>query len=75
MTANRGTDAMSKDIGQAAKELEKNLDKMSLEEGSEEDDVPIFTAELAKMKAEALGQTYEEDEEMDDDGEEVNNRD
>jgi hypothetical protein len=47
---------MSKDIGQAAKELEKNLEIMSLDDNSsEEDDVPIFTAELAKMKAEALG--------------------
>ena len=50
---------MTKDIGQAAKELEKNLENMSIEDNSsDEDDVPIFTAELAKMKAEALGQTY-----------------
>lgn len=60
----KGTDAMKKDIGQAAKELEKNLDKMSLEDDSD-DDVPIFTAELAKMKAEARGEKYVEDEVMD----------
>ena len=68
----KGTDAMKKDIGKAAKELEQNLEKMSIEDNSEDDDVPIFTAELAKMKAEARGEKYVEDEAMDesDDGEE-----
>ena len=47
---------MKKDIGEAAKELEKNLEKMSIDyDESDEEDIPIFTAELAKMKAEALG--------------------
>lgn len=68
---------MTKDIGQAAKELQKNLDRMSLDGSSEDEyDAPIFTAELAKMKAEAMGQKYDDDEEMEnEDGEEVNNRD
>ena len=43
---------MKKDIGHAAKELEKQLDKMDIDEEDPEDDhVPIFTTELAKMKA------------------------
>lgn len=37
---------------------------MSLEDGSDDEDVPIFTAELAKMKAEAMGQKYEGDEDQ-----------
>jgi periodic tryptophan protein 1 len=65
---------MKKDIGTAAKELEKKMDEMEIgEEDDEDDDIPIFTAELAKMKAEAKGEKYEiSDEDMD---EEVNNRD
>ena len=63
----KGSDAMTKDIGDAAKELEKNFDKMSVEDNnSEEEDAPIFTHELAKMKAEALGETFEDDEDMED---------
>ena len=64
----RGTDAMKKDIGHAAKELEKQLDKMDIddEDDEEDDHVPIFTTELAKMKAEALGEAFHDsqDEEM-----------
>ena len=67
----RGSNAMQKDIGDAAKELEMNLEKMSIDdEESYEDDIPIFTAELAKMKAEALGEKFKdegEDQEMDED--------
>lgn len=64
-----GSDAMQKDIGEAARDLEKNLEKMSLgdDESDEELDAPVFTHELAKMKAEAMGDKYEdEDEEMND---------
>jgi periodic tryptophan protein 1 len=64
-----GSDAMQKDIGEAARDLEKNLDNMSLgdDDSDEELDAPVFTHELAKMKAEAMGDTFqEEDEEMDD---------
>jgi len=70
----RGEEIGAKDIGQAAKELEKNMDKMSLDEGEDdddagdgEDDTPIFTAELAKMKAQALGQEFTETEDADED--------
>lgn len=64
-----GSDAMQKDIGEAARDLEKNLDKMSLgdNDSEEELDAPVFTHELAKMKAQAMGEKFEqEDEEMDD---------
>jgi|688.fasta_scaffold770609_2 hypothetical protein len=55
-----GSDAMQKDIGEAARDLEKNLDKMSLgdDDSDEELDAPVFTHELAKMKAEAMGDTF-----------------
>jgi len=50
------------------------MDKMSLDEGEDdddagdgEDDTPIFTAELAKMKAQALGQEFTETDDADED--------
>lgn len=56
-----GSDAMQKDIGEAARDLEKNLDNMSLgdDDSDEELDAPVFTHELAKMKAEAMGDTFQ----------------
>lgn len=45
----------SKDINQVAKELEGEIDKMDLEDDDSEGDAPIFTPELAKLKAKELG--------------------
>ena len=44
--------AKGKEIGEAVKEMEKEIDKMDLGEDSDSDDnAPIFTPELAKLKA------------------------
>ena len=42
------------------------MDSIDIDSDNDQDEeVPIFTAELAKMKAEAMGQTYNmSDEEM-----------
>lgn len=46
----RGADIGSKDVGSAAKQIEKGLEAMDLEDDEEDDDLPIFTPELAKLK-------------------------
>lgn len=44
--------AKGKEIGEAVKEMEKEIEKMDLGEDSDSDDnAPIFTPELAKLKA------------------------
>ena len=62
-------------MGQAAKDVEKNLGKMDLEGYEEEDiqnDAPIFTPELANMLKKEKGQVVEssDDENMDSQDEE-----
>jgi len=38
-----------------AKDIEKKMDDVDLEDDSEGDDVPIFTPELAKLRAKERG--------------------
>ena len=57
----------SKDIGQVAQDLAKNMEEMQLEnpeddEDSEIDDAPIFTPELARLKAREAGKELPADE-------------
>jgi hypothetical protein len=42
-------------MSKVAKELEGEIDKMDLEEEDSEGDAPIFTPELAKLKAKEKG--------------------
>jgi len=49
-----------------AKEIEKNLAGMDLDEYDDDDDVPVFTAELAGIKDKEMG--IEDDNDEDDDG-------
>ena len=69
----------NEDIGKVAKQLTENLEKMSIESNDEDEelDAPIFTPELAQLKAKELGQKYdvgagddeeESDQDMDDEG-------
>jgi len=43
------------DLGAAKKEMEANLDMVDEEESDEDDHVPIFTSELANLKAKEMG--------------------
>ena len=50
----RGENLAGKDIGQVAKTLEKKLDDADEDDDDDEldiDDAPIFTPELARLKA------------------------
>lgn len=66
----------NEDIGKVAQKLTENMEKMDLDSDDEDDAMPIFTPELAAMKAKEQGKTYEagndgeeDDEDMDaDDG-------
>jgi len=65
----RGADIGTKDVAAAAKEIEKNLDDMNLDEEPEDDgdDLPVFTPELARLKAKELGQVVESEDQHDED--------
>jgi hypothetical protein len=55
------------DMGHTAKKLEENMEFLDLGDDDDEDDGPIFTPELAKLKAEAAGKKHEmDDDEMED---------
>lgn len=57
-----------KDLGKLAKQVEENLEQMEIDGESEDDglDAPIFTPELAALKAKETGQEYiDDDENMD----------
>jgi hypothetical protein len=71
-------DIGSQDIGQVAQKLAENLDEMDLDQVNSdgEDNMPIFTPELARLKAKEKGEAFDEpaadgDDQMDaDEGEE-----
>jgi len=65
----KGADIGTKDVAAAAKEIEKNLDDMNLDEEPEDDgdDLPVFTPELARLKAKELGQVVESEDQHDED--------
>ena len=82
---NRGENVGGMGIGQAAAAMADNLEAMAMDEGDEEedDDMPIFTPELAALKAKEKGNAApaNDDEDLDDeamdesdDGEKANNR-
>ena len=50
---------MNEDIGKVAAKLTENLEKMDIGSDDEEDDMPIFTPELAAMKAKEQGKAYD----------------
>ena len=55
----RSVDIGGKDIGSAAAAMTEKLDAMDLDEGddsNEADEAPIFTPELARLKAKEKGQ-------------------
>ena len=56
-----------KDLSKLTKQVEENLEQMDIDGDSEDDglDAPIFTPELAALKAKETGQEYFDDEEMD----------
>ena len=66
----------NEDIGKVAQKLTENLGKMDIESDDEDDDMPIFTPELAELKAKEQGKTYDagdlddEDNQSDEDMEE-----
>lgn len=45
------------DLAAAKKEMEANLDMVDEDESDEDDHVPIFTSELAKLKEKELGKS------------------
>ena len=53
----------NQEIGKVAQQLTENLEKMSIESNGEDEDedldAPIFTPELAQLKAKELGQKYD----------------
>ena len=50
----------NEDIGTVAQQLTKNMEQMDLESDEDSaDDAPIFTPELAALKAKEKGQKYE----------------
>ena len=84
---NRGQNLAGKGIGQAAKAIEKNMmtdeaaaaHQNDSSESDDADDAPIFTPELARLKAKEAGKELppsdnddeNDDAEMDDDDEEA----
>ena len=67
----KGKDAKSVDLAKAKAEIEENMDMMEDDSESDEDDkMPIFTSELAKLKEKELGQANKQpktDEELGED--------
>lgn len=58
-------DKNSKEIGKITKQVEEDLANMDLDSDSEEVDVPIFTPELARLKAKETGADFDDaDEQM-----------
>lgn len=61
------------EMGKITKQVEEDLANMELDSDSEEVDVPIFTSELARLKAKETGQDFDDaDELMEEGAEDVN---
>lgn len=70
----RGTKIAGKEIGQAAKDVEANLDNMDIECYEEDEianDAPIFTPELAKMLKKEKGHAVESSDDENMEGEDA----